>query len=417
MKKQTSWIVGLVYLSTAALLGCRPAADEPHGHGHGQGHEEEEADRGPHGGRMLRDGDLAVELAIFERGIPPEYRAWVAVDASPVDADDVRLAVELDRFGKRKDQIQFTEHPDGYLRGDRTVDEPHSFLVTVRAEHSGRTHEWSYESFEGRTEISPENAAASGIGVDTAGPARIRKTLHAVGRVTPDLEVLARIVPTYPGTVREVRKAVGDRVAAGERLAVVEASQTLRRYDLRSPVAGTVLSRDVAEGEVVADRVLYTVADLSTLWVELLLKPADAAHVRAGQPVRIRSGEDLVAVGEVELVSPTASAQAQTVVARAVISNESGAWRPGLMAEAEIVVDEVEVPIAVRPSALQTFRDWDVVFLNDGAVFQAMPVELGRRDEDWVEALEGVPAGQRYAATGSFVVKADVEKSGATHDH
>lgn len=417
MKAQTPWIVGLACFSVAALGGCRPAGDEPHGHGHGHDHAEEETDRGPNGGRLLRDGDFVVELAIFERGVPPEYRAWVASDGSPVDADDVRLTVELDRFGDRKDLIRFAEHADGFLRGDRTVDEPHSFLVAVRAEHSGRNHEWSYESFEGRTQISPENAAASGVGVETAGPARIRRTLHAVGRVTPDLEALARIVPPYPGTVREVRKAVGARVAAGERLAVVEASQTLRRYDIRSPIAGTVLSRDVTEGEVVTDRVLYTVSDLSTLWVDLLLKPADAAQTRAGQSVRIRLGEDLVADGAIALVAPTASTAAQTVVARAVIANDTGAWRPGLMVEAEIVVDEVEVPVAVRPSALQTFRDWDVVFLNDGAVFQAMPVELGRRDEDWVEILDGVAAGQRYAATGSFVVKADVEKSGATHDH
>jgi cobalt-zinc-cadmium efflux system membrane fusion protein len=71
----------------------------------------------------------------------------------------------------------------------------------------------------------------------------------------------------------------------------------------------------------------------------------------------------------------------------------------------------------VKTAALQRFRDRDVVFLNEGAVFQAMPVELGRQDGEWVEITAGVTPGQRYAAENSFVVKADVGKSGATHDH
>jgi cobalt-zinc-cadmium efflux system membrane fusion protein len=82
-----------------------------------------------------------------------------------------------------------------------------------------------------------------------------------------------------------------------------------------------------------------------------------------------------------------------------------------------ILVEEATVPTAVKASALQRFRDWDVVFLNDGSVFQAMPITLGRRDAEWVEAVEGVEPGQRYAADNSFIVKADVGKSGATHDH
>jgi cobalt-zinc-cadmium efflux system membrane fusion protein len=84
---------------------------------------------------------------------------------------------------------------------------------------------------------------------------------------------------------------------------------------------------------------------------------------------------------------------------------------------ATIVVDEAEVPLSVAATALQTYRDWDVVFLNDGSVFQAMPVELGRHDQNRVEITAGLTAGQRYAAENSFIVKADVGKSGASHDH
>ena len=58
-----------------------------------------------------------------------------------------------------------------------------------------------------------------------------------------------------------------------------------------------------------------------------------------------------------------------------------------------------------------------MVFLNDGDVYQGMPVETGRRDDQWVEITSGIDAGQRYVAKNSFVLKADVGKSGAEHDH
>ncbi len=83
-----------------------------------------------------------------------------------------------------------------------------------------------------------------------------------------------------------------------------------------------------------------------------------------------------------------------------------------------MVVDETEVPIAVKASALQTFRDWDVVFMNDGTSFEIAILELGRRDGDLVEVVEGpLKPGTKYATENSFVVKADVMKSGASHDH
>jgi membrane fusion protein, heavy metal efflux system len=408
-------LLALVCWIATVGVAC-PAADEAHHDPHDADHAAEGPARGARGGRLLRDGSFVVELVILERGVPPEYHAWVSVDEKPIDPEAVDLVVELERFGGRTDRIRFAEHED-HLRGDRTVEEPHSFVVTVRAEAAGERHEWRYESFEGRTSIPPDDAAASGIGVEIAGPARIQERLHAVGRVTPDLEKLARIVAPYPGIVRKAERSLGDAVAEGELLAVIEAAETLRRYEIRSPIAGTILSRDASAGEMVTDRVVYTVADLSTLWIDLRLKPSDAARVRAGQPVEVRSAGDLRADAEIELLSPEVAADTQTVSARAVMSRSDPGWKPGLFVRAEIIVDDVEVPVAVRPSALQTFREQDVVFLNDGPIFQAIPVELGRRDARWVEILSGVEAGRRYAATGSFVIKADVEKSGAGHDH
>ena len=71
------------------------------------------------------------------------------------------------------------------------------------------------------------------------------------------------------------------------------------------------------------------------------------------------------------------------------------------------------VPLA----ALQRFRDWDVVFVRFGDDYEIRPLELGRRDGVNVEVLGGLKAGDPVVVEQSYIVKADIEKSGASHDH
>jgi cobalt-zinc-cadmium efflux system membrane fusion protein len=81
------------------------------------------------------------------------------------------------------------------------------------------------------------------------------------------------------------------------------------------------------------------------------------------------------------------------------------------------VRETATVPLAVAAEAIQTFRDWQVVFVRYGDWFEARPLELGRSDGQWVEVLHGLQPGEQYAATNSFAVKAEIGKLGATHDH
>jgi cobalt-zinc-cadmium efflux system membrane fusion protein len=169
---------------------------------------------------------------------------------------------------------------------------------------------------------------------------------------------------------------------------------------------------------VANDREVYVVADLSSVWADLQVYRRDFAALRVGQQVFVDAGDGgPPAESTISYLSPIGSENTQTLLARAVVANSDGTWRPGLFVTAQVAVDEAEVPVAVRASALQRLRDWDVVFRNDGDVFEAQPVTLGRRDGEWVEVVSGLAAGDRYAAAGSFVLKADVGKAGASHDH
>jgi cobalt-zinc-cadmium efflux system membrane fusion protein len=266
----------------------------------------------------------------------------------------------------------------------------------------------------------PEAAReAAGIGLATAGPARLRALLPLHGRIVPNEDSLAHLTPRFPGVVREVRKRLGDSAAKQEVLAVVESNESLHPYEIRSPVSGTVIFKEVSAGEFVsAERVIYAVADLSTVWADLDVYPADFSRLRVGQRVTLSSGRGVADVeSTLAYLSPIGSQSSQTLLARAVLPNPEGSWPPGLFVRGDVVVAEKEVAVAVRGEAIQRLGERDVVFVRAGSAFEARPVRLGLRDGPLVEIEAGLEPGDRYASANSFVLKSDALAAGASHDH
>jgi cobalt-zinc-cadmium efflux system membrane fusion protein len=412
-KARRSALAALLLLSVAP--GCVRDEDAHEGSTH---REVGDFERGPHRGRWLEDGDFALELTIFEEGVPPEFRAFVYRGKELIDPSTVELQVTLRRLGDRVDQIRFAPRGD-YLLGDQTVYEPHSFDAAVVAREDGREHRFQFSSYENRVTLAPEQLEAAGIVVATAAPATIREHVVLNGRIAPNEDALAHVMPRFPGVVRSVHKRLGDAVARGDLLAVIESNESLQPFELRAPLAGTVIAKDVAPGELASsDRALFEIADLASVWVDLDVYRRDFGRLRVGRPVRIDAGDGSApASSTLAYLSPIGSPNTQTLLARALLPNPDRSWRPGLFVTAEVEVDATPVPVAVAAGALQRVRDWDVVFLAAGDVFEAQPVELGRRDAELVEITAGLAAGQRYVATGSFILKAEAGKSGATHDH
>ena len=377
-----------------------------------------EYERGPHGGRLLRDGDFAVEITIYEPEIPPQSRVYPFFKNKPIDPNEVKLTLELHRFGTRVDSFTYQKE-DTYLVGSRVVEEPHSFDVKVFAEHEGKKSQWAYESYEGRVKITDQAAASVDLKFETSGPRKIRKLAEMTGRIVPDEDQIAKVSPRFPGIVLEAHKKLGDKVEKGEILAVIESSQSMTTYEITAPISGTIIARDVARGvAVTTEKPIYVIADLSTVWIDLNVRRADLGSLAVGKEITIteeESGESATAT--VSYLSPFGSQETQTLRAVATLPNADGKWRTGLLVNAVLVVEEREVPVAVRYDALQTFRDWDVVFMKSGEVYEIAILELGQRDGDWVEVISGLAAGITYVTENAFVVKADVMKSGASHDH
>ncbi len=502
-------LVGIVLALTIVRIEKTSEQGEPHAE------EKGDADgttvKGPHGGRLLSDGDFQIELTIYERGVPPQFRAYAFEKGGAVAPGEVQLTAALHRLGGRVDEIRFQKEGD-YLRGDKTVEEPHSFDVKIAAEWKGRTPRWEYSQVEGRVAMAPETVQSAGIEIKTAGPVRMKTILELPGEIGLNKNKVAHLVPRFSGIVTEIRKNLGDRVKKGEVIAVLESralaeakteyiesvhrlefaqasfireeglwkkkispeqdylasrhaleeaeiarqaaeqklmalglSQTdlrllavepegkvieqevrapfapkvLTRYELRSPLDGTIIEKRIANGEVVKeDADIFVIADLSTVWGEITVYAKDLRVVHVGQKVTVKSKDlGIETTGRISYLGPLVGDQSRAALAHVDIPNPKELWRPGLFVTVEMVQEEAQVPVAVSADAIQTFRDWQIVFMQYGNLFEARPLELGRSDGKWVEVISGLSAGEKYAAKNSFVLKADLGKSGASHDH
>jgi len=107
----------------------------------------------------------------------------------------------------------------------------------------------------------------------------------------------------------------------------------------------------------------------------------------------------------------------RTAVARVVLPNPTGVWRPGLFVAATVQVEEVRVPVAVPDESVQTIDGRPVVFVPEGEAFEPRPVVTGRTDGEWVEIVSGLAAGERCVIRNSFILKSELGKSAAGHDH
>jgi len=405
-------IIGMIFSSSSNLL----AADN-HQHDHGHDDHAEEMEKGPHGGRLLTQDDFSLEITIFETGLPPEFRIYAYQDHQPVTVSEVTLAIELHRLGGIVDYIQFKPQGD-FLRGNTVVYEPHSFEVVVSAAYAGKTYTWHYDNFEGRTRIPVTMAKEMDIQTGTVGPVELIETRTLTGRIQTNPNRLSRVRPRFPGVVKTIRRELGEVISAGDILATIQSNESLQNYHVKAPINGLIVKRDLQVGEATGDEPLFIIVDLSEVWAELDLFVRDLEKIKPGQAVLLETldgKKQKTAV--IDWVSPLAAHASQSVRARVTVANEDGSFRPGQFIRGHVTIAEHKVPLAVRQSAIQRFRDFQVVFARFDDTYEVRMLELGRQNREWVEVLDGIEPGTEYVTENSYLIKADIEKSGASHDH
>lgn len=196
---------------------------------------------------------------------------------------------------------------------------------------------------------------------------------------------------------------------------------TYTRYEIRAPFKGTIIEKHLTLGESVnEDAEIFTIADLSSVWVDINVYQKDLAQIRKGQTVMIEIGHGIPdAIGEIDWVGPLVGEVTRTAKARVILANPNGTLRPGLFVTAQVAVANTAAGIVVPKSALQTVEDRTVVFVQDEDGFEPRPVQTGLENATQVEILSGLEAGQAYVSKGAFTLKAQLSKGafGDGHNH
>ncbi|OJU24412.1 MAG: efflux transporter periplasmic adaptor subunit [Nitrobacter sp. 62-13] len=291
--------------------------------------------------------------------------------------------------------------------------------INHQSERAANGHVEQDEHGADRILISDVKLAAAGAVLAEAGKATLSDTLSFNGVLRANQEAVVQVTPRFPGIVRSISKRIGDTVAKNDQLASIESNQSLTVYDLKAPISGTVIDRQISLGEYASEqKPSFVVADLSTIWVDLSIYRQDLNRVRTSDEVLIDpddGGADIK--GRISYVAPVGSSDTQTAIARIVLTNSDGRLRPGLFVTARLVLAKRDVPVAVRVGAIQTLENKTVVFVREGGdKIEARPVELGESDAKFVEIRAGLSAGEPYVAENSFVVKAEMGKGEAQHD-
>ncbi|MBA2659919.1 MAG: efflux RND transporter periplasmic adaptor subunit [Nitrosospira sp.] len=451
-----------------------------------------EPQKGPKGGKLFTSDGFAVEVTIFEKGVPPQFRLYLYENGKPLPPTAAKVTATLSRLGASAQVFKFTPEAD-YLIGDQLVEEPHSFDVVIAAEWNGKKFRWKYSQVEARVEMPDEMLKSIGLEILTAGPAPLKVTLKLPGEIIFNEHTVVQAVPRLPGIVTAVYGHHGQQVKKGEVLAVIESpmlaelrsqywvarkrlglaqttfdrekqlweekisakqdylaaqellneaeiavelaavklrslgvqlesgssEKNLARYAIQAPIPGLITAKAIALGQTLkADDNIYTVADISTVWAAITVYPKDLAVIEVGQKATVKATAfDVEDEGKVTYITTLIAGQTRTATARVELDNKDGRWRPGMFVNAELVTEEIRVPVAVAANAIQTIRDWTVVFGRYGQYFEARPLELGLSDGRMIEVLKGLSAGEQYAAGNSFAIKAELGKSGASHDH
>ncbi|MFO0691149.1 MAG: efflux RND transporter periplasmic adaptor subunit [Myxococcota bacterium] len=260
--------------------------------------------------------------------------------------------------------------------------------------------------------LTPSQLELAGIRIEAARPGPVDSGIQLVGEVHPNGDRLAHITPRFPGIVREVKKRAGDVVHAGDDLAVIESSDSLAPYTVKTAIDGIVIAKDLTRGEAVErTKQAFVVADLSTVWVDLAVYQKDLARIPLGQRVHIDAvGEGPAAEGTISYITPSVDQVTRTATARVVVGNEGRKFLPGMFVTAH-TLDVVDAPVTVPTDAIQSVGGQRCVFVEVPGGLVRRPVVLGREGTELVEIRSGLAAGERVAVENSFLLKAELAKA------
>ncbi|MFZ5520658.1 MAG: efflux RND transporter periplasmic adaptor subunit [Pseudomonadota bacterium] len=434
-KRQTIIVAAIVALTAAAgvavwtMGGTSKASGEEHGHAAGHDDAEHHAGEGQEKGKPPATAASGKPAEAEEHGHEAGEGEHKEGEAEG-DADTVRLsAAQLQASGVKLAKAEAgairsgAEFPaEVRLNADRTAQvapRVPGVVTAVPANLGQSVRKGDVLAVISSAELSNQRAALLAAR-ERAGTARA-----TFAREKRLWEQKISAEQDYLQAQQALREAEIEQRNAEQRLLAVGASlgsngpEGLSRYEIRAPFDGSVVEKKLSLGESVAgESMVFLVSDLSAVWVEANIPAKDLEKVQVGMAASIQApGSTTVVPGKVSYVGSLLGAQTRTAVARVTLTTPNKAWRPGLFVNVRVLSEQANAAVTVRNDALQIVEDKPSVFVRTAEGFQVRHLKLGRTDGTLSEVLEGLQAGQEYAAVNSFVLKAELGKGSAEHAH
>ncbi|MFT6284350.1 MAG: cobalt-zinc-cadmium efflux system membrane fusion protein [Arenicella sp.] len=263
--------------------------------------------------------------------------------------------------------------------------------------------------------ISDAMANASGIDTVVVAAGQLHNLATLFGDIITDPASLSHIRARFDGVVSDVTVNLGDKVKRGETLAMVESNESLKRYQVTSPFSGTIIGRHANTGELSNGQILFSIANYDDVWAQLKIFPKQRASIKSGQKVWLNS-VDFIQESSISHIAPSPEGKPY-ILGFVKLRNTDGNWPVGALIRAQVKTATKEVPLLIPKSAIQAYKGKNTVFVKRGNEFQPRHISLGLADNKNVEVLKGLVSGELIVNQNSYLIKADLEKSEAGHDH
>ena len=197
------------------------------------------------------------------------------------------------------------------------------------------------------------------------------------------------------------------------------------RYILKAPISGVISKKDLVIGEnVQSASQLFTIDQLDQLWLEFIVPNAEIVGLSPNQKIEFKSLQtDKIYKAVIQTLNIEADAQTGRLQVRAKVQSSTAELRPNLMVNVLLQQHSDSTALRILQSAVQNVDGKNVVFIatqqEQHVEFRPTPIKLGQssKDSQYIEVLSGLNQGQKYAAQGSFLLKSELEKGEASHEH
>ena len=259
----------------------------------------------------------------------------------------------------------------------------------------------------GPVQLSAAQQKAIALKLATAGPHPLATLLTVNGEVQllPDRQ--ADVSLRISGQVKEVYANLGDKVAVGQRLVLVQSrlvGDPPPSVTIAAPRSGVIDARNVSVGQAVEpNTVLFHISDRSQVIVVAKIYEADLGKIKVGQAASVRavSYPEQVFPGKVALIDPNLEPASRTVKVWIQLANPQALLKPNMFARAGIVLKRNEAALTIPNAAIIEANGEKFVFVREGDKFKRVEITVGAKDEEYSEITDGLVPGDEVVTQGN----------------